>query len=603
MHRLSSVIALRIHLFRELETRGVLLVLMEKLMDTGQAQRSAGSSQDTFERREQESYLSGFNRAMADWVEVLTGYRTPASSRARILENWAAEEGQGEAENRRQGYSRIRAADNTGSRSVDLSSLSLTALPAALPPRLRELRAMNNELSRLPASLPPGLNELLISHNRLTSLPDALPASLFHLEVNDNRLSSLPDNLPAGLGILHANNNRLGSLPDALPSSLTSLAVGGNQLTELPESLPWGLIELDVSSNQLTNLPEPLPSWLQSLNLSGNRLTSLPEDLLTRSFSYPHLENLEFGDNPFPDQVRAHLAAPHLEQLSLYEAAAHWLRDDPAALAEWQHFADEPGAQDYARFLDRLRGTVNYCNGEFRQAVADDLRQAAANSGLREQFFTQASEANASCEDRVTLHWNGMQTARLNAEVEDGVYEDRLGELIQRGRVAFRLEALDGIARDRVNSLLGLDPNIDDVEVYLAYQHLLREPLQLSHVAPDMRFLSVSRVTPDDAARALELVREQEANQFTDYMATRWQPWETVLRRIAPDEYETMQDRLVEAMGEEFQTRLDQRLAEHGLLGDPDAERVLGAQVRKEIAGEIKREVMHRVLAERGLEL
>ncbi|RZN07268.1 E3 ubiquitin--protein ligase [Bradyrhizobium genosp. SA-3] len=576
---------------------------MEKLMDTGQAQRSAGSSGDTFEEGEQESYLGGFNRAVADWVEALTGYRTPASLRGRILENWAAEEGQGEAENRRQGRSRIRAADNTRSHSLDLSSLSLTALPAALPPRLLGLRAMHNELSSLPASLPPGLNQLFISHNQLTSLPDALPASLSHLDVSDNRLTTLPDNLPAGLGILNANNNRLSRLPDALPSSLTSLAVGGNQLTELPESLPSDLIELDVSSNQLTNLPEPLPSWLQSLNLSGNRLTSLPEDLLSRSFNYPHLENLEFGDNPFPDEVRAHLAAPHLEQLPLYEAAAHWLGDDPAALAKWQHFADEPGAQVYARFLERLRGTVNYGNDEFRRAVADDLRQAATNPRLREQFFTQASEANASCEDRVTLHWNGMQTARLNADVEDGLYDDRLGELIQRGRVAFRLEALDGIARDRVNSLLSVDPDIDDVEVYLAYQHLLREPLELSHIAPDMRFLTVSHVTPDDAAQALDLVREQEANQFTDYMATRWQPWETVLRRIAPDEYEAMQDRLVEAMGEEFQTRLDQRLVEHGLLGDPDAERVLGAQVRNEIAGEIKGEVMHRVLAERGLEL
>ncbi|KRP97700.1 E3 ubiquitin--protein ligase [Bradyrhizobium pachyrhizi] len=569
-------------------------------MNTGQAQRSANSAPNTFEEGEQEGYLGGFNRALADWVEVLTGYRTAASSRARILENWAGEEGQGEAENRRQGRLRIRAAENIGSHLVDLSSLSLTALPDALPPRLRELRAMHNELGSLPARLPPGLNELLVSHNQLTRLPDALPASLYRLEADDNRLTSLPADLPAGLGILSANNNRLVSLPDALPTSLTSLAVSGNQLTELPVSLPSGLIELDVSSNQLTNLPEPLPNWLQLLNLSGNRLTSLPEDLLS-SLNYPNLE-LAFADNPFPDEVRTHLAAPHLEQRSLHEAAAHWLGNNPAALAEWHHFADEPGAQDYARFLERLRGTVNHGSDEFRRAVADDLRQAAADPRLREQFFTQASEANASCEDRITLHWNGMRTARLNAEVENGLYDDRLSELIQRARVAFRLEALDGIARNRVESLLSVDPNVDDVEVYLAYQHLLREPLELSHVAPDMRFLSVSHVTPDDAARALDLIREHEANQFTDYMATRWQPWETVLRRIAPDEYEAMQDRLVEAMGEEFQSRLDQRLAEHGLLGDPDAERVLGAQIRNQIAGEIKGEVMHRLLADRGIE-
>ncbi|UPT96111.1 hypothetical protein J4G48_0044940 [Bradyrhizobium barranii subsp. apii] len=167
-------------------------------------------------------------------------------------------------------------------------------------------------------------------------------------------MTSLPANLPARLEILNASDNRLTSLPDALPSRLTSLAVSGNQLTDLPDSLPSGLIELDVSSNQLANLPAPLPSTLQSLNLSGNRLTSLPEGLLS-SFSYPHLENLEFGDNPLPDDVLANLAAaeapPQLAQQSLYEAAAHWLGDAPSALAEWQHFADEPGAQDYARPL------------------------------------------------------------------------------------------------------------------------------------------------------------------------------------------------------------------------------------------------------------
>ncbi|MCA1500280.1 NEL-type E3 ubiquitin ligase domain-containing protein [Bradyrhizobium sp. NBAIM14] len=579
-------------------------------MDIGQAQRSAGSAPDTFEEGERESYLGGFNRAVANLVETLTGYRTPASARAQILDNWVAEEGQGEAENRRQGRRRIRNSDNTGSHSLDLSSLSLTALPAALPPRLLELRARHNELSSLPAIFPRGLQHLLISHNRLTSLPDDLPATLSELEVADNRLTSLPANLPAGLQILNANDNRLTSLPDALPSGLTALAVSGNQLTDIPESLPSWLIELNVSGNQLTNLPDPLPSTLQSLNVSGNRLTNLPEGVLEarvphNSLYYPHLESLDFWDNPLPDDVLA-LAAeapPQLAQQSLHEAAAHWLADDPAALGEWQHFADEPGAQDYAQFLERLRATVNYGNDGFRQAVADDLRQAAANPTLREQFFAQASEANASCEDRVTLHWNGMQTARLNADVEDGVYDDRLGDLIQRGRVAFRLEALDEIARDRVNSLANGNPNVDDIEVYLAYQHRLREPLELSHVAPDMRFLAVSHVSEDDATEALNLVRGREASQFTDYMASRWQPWETVLRRIAPDEYEAMQDRLVEAMGGEFQTRLDQRLAERGLLGDPDAERVLGAQVRKEIAGEIKGEVMHRVLAERGLKL
>lgn len=73
-------------------------------MDAGQAQRSAGSSPNTFEEGPQESYLGGSTRAVADWVEALTGYQTSASSRERILRDWAGEEGLGEAEDRQRGF-------------------------------------------------------------------------------------------------------------------------------------------------------------------------------------------------------------------------------------------------------------------------------------------------------------------------------------------------------------------------------------------------------------------------------------------------------------------------------------------------------------------
>ncbi|BAP82057.1 hypothetical protein ACVIWV_009673 [Bradyrhizobium diazoefficiens] len=82
-------------------------------MNTGQAQLSAGSSSAASEEGEQESYFSGFSRAVADLVEAMTGYRAPASARAQILDNWVAEEGQGEAENRRQGRTRIRGSDGS----------------------------------------------------------------------------------------------------------------------------------------------------------------------------------------------------------------------------------------------------------------------------------------------------------------------------------------------------------------------------------------------------------------------------------------------------------------------------------------------------------
>jgi hypothetical protein len=198
----------------------------------------------------------------------------------------------------------------------------------------------------------------------------------------------------------------------------------------------------------------------------------------------------------------------------------------------------------------------------------------------------------------VTLTWNGMQTARLTDDVEDGAYDDRLDELVLEARHLFRLDALDRIAREKVESL----HFVDEIEVYLAYQVKLRERLDLQLVAPDMRYFGVSHVTEDDLDAAEARVRTGEAAEFADYLATRWQPWETVVSRIDPEAYEAMQERLVEAMGEAFQTRLTQRLAAESLTGDADAERELGAQVRDELAREIKGELMRQVLRGKGLE-
>ncbi|WP_245476710.1 NEL-type E3 ubiquitin ligase domain-containing protein [Bradyrhizobium sp. Leo170] len=335
-------------------------------------------------------------------------------------------------------------------------------------------------------------------------------------------------------------------------------------------------------------------------------MTSLPETLLTQLGSG---RLVDLDDNPLPARVRTNLTAatkaegyagPNVffsdpdetaqdRARPLAEAVADWL-DEPDAAAIWRSFADEPGAEEYSRFLDRLRDTVNY--DAFRQAVAEDLRQAPGRPTLREQYFQAAVAANESCEDRIKLNWNGMHTARVNADVLGGAYNEHLDKLLQQGRFMFRVVALEGIAREKVTSL----PLVDEIEVYLAYQAKLREPLELGHIAPDMRFVGVSYVTEDDLAAAKTSVRNQEAAEFADFLATRWQPWDTLVSRIAPEAYTAMEGR----MGEELESRLAQRLADHQPTSD--AEPPLRARIRNEIVREIKGELMQKVLAEHGLE-
>ncbi|MGY4353622.1 hypothetical protein ACVWZR_002612 [Bradyrhizobium sp. i1.3.1] len=593
--------------------------------DAGQAQRGDGSTPESSEREGREG-------EEAQWVGVLThavlaaddpaslGDSAPAEGgHDQMLEEWAADEGRTPLENRQEAVRRVNAW-NQG--ELDLGMLRLTSLPP----------------------LPAGLYFLDASFNRLTSLPETLPDALVSLTVRGNQLASLPA-LPAELALLDVYHNRLTSLPETLPAALAGLNVGHNQLTSLPETLPARLELLDVSENQLTRLPETLPAVLEGLDLSQNQLTSLPTGLLTQLGADAEII---LSGNPLPEQVLTNLdtiqstdgyAGPRVlflpnegSELSetdegqseedaaaqfLPETVADWLnRDpkegDPGVVAKWQSFAEEPGAQEYADFLNGLRATVNSGNEGFQQAVANDLRQAAANPQLRAQYFQLALDANESCEDRRTLTWNGMQTAGLIANVESGLYDNNEGvtALVDLGRVMFRLDALGGIAREKVQSLLTDDTinDVDEIEVYLAYQAKLRERLGLQHIAPDMNYFNVSYVTEDDINRAETSVRSKEATGFADYLATDWKPWDDVVLRIEPEHHATMEKQLADALEEEFPGRLKQKLVEAGLIGAEadvvaDAEREFGPQVSKDIAREIKGALRDTVLNKRGLGL
>nr|WP_146991677.1 NEL-type E3 ubiquitin ligase domain-containing protein [Bradyrhizobium macuxiense] len=583
-------------------------------MNPGQYQPGDGVTPESSERDQQQGCLCGLTRAATQWVGALTRTRSSVAGPARdptnrearaaretsqdqVLEGWAAEEGQGEQDNLQEAVRRTRTwLDAAAAHApLDLSLLSLTALPAAFPAALQRLSVWGNQL---------------------TSLPNPLPSDLLVLAASDNRLTSLPDPLPAGLRLLYAMRNQLNNLPATLPAGLLRLNVQGNQLTNLPDNLPATLQELNASHNRLTNLPARLPAGLEFLDASNNQLTSLPETLLTRLG--PDCV-VDLVGNPLSERVRTNLAAagnapgytgPHVyfsigggsEQAQprpLPEIVADWLDGETEVVAAWQTFTDEPGAQEYAGFLDRLQHTVSYSNGAFRQAVADDLRQAAIRARLRKKYFRLALGASETCEDRITWTWNGMQTARLEADVKEGAYDERLDELVQHGRVVFRLKALEAIAHEKVRSL----SFVDELEVHLAYQVKLRERLELRHIAPDMRFFDVAYVTEDDLSAAETQVRNEEAAGFADFLATGWIPWDKVVRRIAPDAYEETRDRLIDAMGEEFESRLRQRLADLDLTDDADAKLQLGAVITKEIACEIKGELTSRVLGDRGLAL
>ncbi|EAB7189048.1 hypothetical protein YG12_08120 [Salmonella enterica subsp. enterica serovar Derby] len=525
---------------------------------------------------------------------------------------------------------RICTCLNNGSRELNVGESGLTALPDCLPAHITTLVIPhNNYLTSLP-TLPSGLEVLTVEDNQLTSLPP-LPSGLEVLTVEDNQLTSLPP-LPAGLELLTVSGNQLTSLPP-LPAGLQMLLVAGNQLTSLPP-LPAGLQMLSVAGNQLTSLP-PLPAGLQMLSVAGNQLTSLPplpEGLQTLSVdANPQLTRLpalpsglqrlyarnnqltrlpesitglsseasvNLEGNPLSERTlqalqnitsapgysgprilfdMAGASAPR-EARALHLAAANWLvparEGEPAPADRWHMFGQEDNAAAFSLFLDRLGETENCIkDAGFKAQISSWLVQLAEDEALRAKTFAMATEATASCQDRVTLALHQMKNVQLVHDAEKGEYDNNLVVLVATGREMFRLEKLEQIAREKAGTLA----LVDEIEVWLAYQNKLKKSLGLTSVTAEMRFFDVSGVTVSDLQAAELQVKAAEKSEFREWIL-QWGPLHGVLERKAPERVNALREKQISDYEETYRMLSDTELRPFGLVGNTDAERTIGAR-------------------------
>ncbi|HFL1255278.1 TPA: type III secretion system effector SspH3 [Salmonella enterica subsp. enterica serovar Meleagridis] len=445
----------------------------------------------------------------------------------------------------------------------------LTSLPP-LPAGLQMLSVAGNQLTRLPP-LPAGLRRLLVAGNQLTSLPP-LPAGLQVLSVSDNQLTSLPL-LPAGLELLTLERNpQLVRLPP-LPEGLQTLSVDANpQLTRLP-ALPSGLQRLYARNNQLTRLPESITglSSEASVNLEGNPLSERTLQALREITSAPGYS----GPRILFDMAGA--SAPR-EARALHLAAAGWLvparEGEPAPADRWHMFGQEDNAAAFSLFLDRLSETENFMkDAGFKAQISSWLVQLAEDEALRAKTFAMATEATASCQDRVTLALHQMKNVQLVHDAEKGQYDNNLAALVATGREMFRLEKLEQIAREKAGTLA----LADDVEVYLAYQNKLKKALGLTSVTAEMRFFGVSGVTVSDLQAAELQVKAVEKSELREWIL-QWGPLHSVLERKAPERVNALREKQISDYEETYRMLSDTELRPFGLVGNTDAERTIGAR-------------------------
>ncbi|PEH20051.1 hypothetical protein CBI74_12765 [Salmonella enterica] len=456
-----------------------------------------------------------------------------------------------------------------GLQTLSVAGNQLTSLPP-LPAGLQMLSVAGNQLTSLPP-LPAGLRRLLVAGNQLTSLPP-LPAGLQVLSVSDNQLTSLPL-LPAGLELLTLERNpQLVRLPP-LPEGLQTLSVDANpQLTRLP-ALPSGLQRLYARNNQLTRLPESITglSSEASVNLEGNPLSERTLQALREITSAPGYS----GPRILFDMAGA--SAPR-EARALHLAAAGWLvparEGEPAPADRWHMFGQEDNAAAFSLFLDRLSETENFMkDAGFKAQISSWLVQLAEDEALRAKTFAMATEATASCQDRVTLALHQMKNVQLVHDAEKGQYDNNLAALVATGREMFRLEKLEQIAREKAGTLA----LADDVEVYLAYQNKLKKALGLTSVTAEMRFFGVSGVTVSDLQAAELQVKAAEKSELREWIL-QWGPLHSVLERKAPERVNALREKQISDYEETYRMLSDTELRPFGLVGNTDAERTIGAR-------------------------
>jgi Leucine-rich repeat (LRR) protein len=506
-----------------------------------------------------------------------------------------------------------------------------------------ELNLSRHQLNSLPPMFPLWVTHLNVAHNHLQSLRNSLPRRLECLNAGNNRLTEFPAHLPPHLQTLNLRNNRIQELPESAIRFMTNMGHHGNvDLRGNPLS-PHALARLGQLRPQYTGAvvrytghhhgrpqnvelrPAPpvtsrlLPARQRNWAMMERILAALPPEVAMQLLQMQ--QDAEAAGHPIHSQQLLDIAVEHMTfgrapvqtaqepayaggilQHNLQASIANALSSAAAAWAPpalpinlantrspWKTFGNEHGAIQFAQFLNRLRETVNADEPAFRQGVAQWLKQLENDPKLREDTFAVSVGATETCEDRISLTYNTMRKLSMAAEVSSGKYDQRLPELIGLARGMFRLEQLETIAHETTAMLIQEHGagRVDDVEVYLGYQVMLREPLALPVETSNMAFFACSRLNQHHLDQALARVQQTEQQEFTNYLSTEFLPWQAVIQRLAPDLYEQAQDQLIEAMGDEFTNRLANQLNALGLTNNPDAEREMGAQVRKQIAQEV----------------
>jgi hypothetical protein len=253
------------------------------------------------------------------------------------------------------------------------------------------------------------------------------------------------------LKTLDLRANPLGEAPDvSRMTNLQTLTLGQTGLTQWPPGLTQLMGEATA---------------LRTVHLDGNPIADIP-DLKDLAFGASRLRSprdytLLIDDNDLTADSLRHLRAIGVRP-SNQAPVADWLEGCPADVEHWaSELRQDVRASDFFAVLDKVSTTRDYQNQP--QAMQQRLwklleAMSAPQPGevgglgledLREQVFSLAEAAEATCGDAVILTFNRFETAlQMYQELADVVpgLEQSLMRIVLRSRRLYTANVLDECA-------------------------------------------------------------------------------------------------------------------------------------------------------------
>ena len=404
----------------------------------------------------------------------------------------------------------------------------LTALPEHLSVGGGLILSGCTGLTALPEHLSVGGSLGLEGCTGLTALPKHLSVGSCLYLRGCTGLTALPEPFSVGGGFLDLEGcTGLTALPESLSVGGGLNLSGCTGLTALPEHLSVGGY---LSLSGCTGLTA-LPNWITTLGATtrGNTRnvfinnTGLSDTLIDR------LREVQAPDMQFHFSRSA--GQPEQQFSNVEEGLTFWrkLTSSDSGIPELNLRHDQ--ATDLVHYLVRLTSTADYQNQATRPVLAQRVMAVTAlltgSDRIRDEAMDHIHHALTSCDDRIILALDDLDTFQLLNSAERKAFEGNADELRELGLQMMRLDEVKRIARDHMKTLSW----VDEIEVELAFLIGVRQQLALPGSTQHMIFRGCANVSDQDIANAVHQVNTHCSDDNLQTYLAQWAPWQQYQRR------------------------------------------------------------------------